>query len=54
MKIKFIKFYQKEINDMKEFFIVDNESIKVKDNHYMILNSLIIKFIERLEVGESG
>ena len=50
----FIKFYQKEINDMKEFFIVDNESIKVKDNHYMILNSLIIKFIERLEVGESG
>ena len=53
-KRDFLLFFKREIEEMKQFFIIDSNSIKIKENHYMILNSIIVKFIRKLEVEYSG
>ena len=45
----FLVTYKNEIEKLKEFIIINNNKITVKDNNYMILNSLILEFIKKLE-----
>ena len=45
----FLKTYKNEIEKLSDFIIIYNNKITVKDNNYMILNTLILEFIKKLE-----
>lgn len=45
----FLKTYKNEIVKLSDFIIIYNNKITVKDNNYMILNTLILEFIKKLE-----
>ena len=51
---KFINVYKNEIESLKDFIIINNNKLTVKDNNYMILNSIVLKFIEKLEDDYNG
>ena len=45
----FLKTYKNEIEKLSDFIIINNNKVTVKDNNYMILNTLILEFIKKLE-----
>ena len=45
----FLKTYKNEIVKLSDFIIIYNNKITVKDNNYMILNTIILEFIKKLE-----
>ena len=45
----FLKTYKNEIEKLSDFIIIYNNKVTVKDNNYMILNTLILEFIKKLE-----
>lgn len=45
----FLEVYKKEINELSIYLAVEDEKIYVSNNNYMILNTIILKFIEKLE-----
>lgn len=51
---KFLNVYKNEIESLKDFIIINNNKLTVKDNNYMILNSIVLKFIEKLEDDYNG
>lgn len=53
-KKEFTDFYQEEIKQLKNLIEVNDTNVFVKEEHYMILNTIILKFINRLEVSENG
>ena len=53
-KKEFTEFYQEEIKQLKNLIEVNDTNVFVKEEHYMILNTIILKFINRLEVSENG
>jgi len=50
----FLCFYKNELELLKEFLIIDNNFLHVKDNNFMILNTIILKFINKLEEDYNG
>lgn len=50
----FKEFYQEEIKSLYDLIIIDEDKLVVKDNNYMILNTIILKFINKLEVMNNG
>lgn len=45
----FLKTYKNEIEKLSDFIIINNNKVTVKDNNYMILNTIILEFIKKLE-----
>ena len=50
----FLNCYKNEIIKLKDFIILKNNKLVVKDNNYMILNTLILEFIKKLEYDFYG
>ena len=53
-KKDFLLFYKDEIEAMDKFIELKHNAIVVKDNNYMILNRIILRFINKLEVYYNG
>ncbi len=50
----FMLTYKEAIDSLKDLIIIENDSLHVKDNNYMILDTIILKFITKLEESENG
>lgn len=50
----FLEYYKDEILYLNNFVEIKDDYFYVKKENYMILNSIIIKFIEKLEVSSGG
>ena len=48
-KKDFLFVYEKQLEKLKEIIIIINNKVAVKDNNYMILNTIILEFIRKLE-----
>ena len=48
-KKDFLFVYEKQLEKLKKIIIINNNKVAVKDNNYMILNTIILEFIRKLE-----
>ena len=54
-RLRFAKLILGDVHStLKDFIIINNNKLTVKDNNYMILNSIVLKFIEKLEDDYNG
>ena len=53
-KKDFLDFYKNEIKLLESFIEIKEDNLYVKKENFMILNSIILKFIEKLEVSTGG
>ena len=52
--LAYCHFYKNEIKLLESFIEIKEDNLYVKKENFMILNSIILKFIEKLEVSTGG
>ena len=50
----FYETYENVIKELSKYLIIENDSIHISGNNYMILNTIILKFIDELEADYDG
>ena len=50
----FLSVYSNEIKELSKFLLIEDDKIHISENNYMILNTIILKFINKLEADYNG